>query len=622
MSPGPILTETSPPTRAKVAHVAAIDGTLRYLLLNQLRWLAGAGYEVCAISSPGPEVPAIEAAGIRHIAVPMTRRALTPWADLRALWRLWKTFRRERFTIVHTHTPKAGLLGRLAARLAGVPVIVHTSHGFIFHERSHPLWRRLFVAMERLGAACCDLVLSVNREDIGTAVQAGICAEGKIMLLGDGGIGLDLASFDPDRVSPDERRKKRLELGLPEGAPIVGFVGRLVREKGVPELLAAARMVTERLPEARFLIVGSPDTDKPDAVGPSLAHEYGVSHACVFAGKRQDMPEMYSLMDVLVLPSHREGFPRAPMEALAMGVPCIATDVRGCREVVEHGRNGLLVPPGDVQALAAAIIELLTNGHRAGEMGAEGRHVALKRFDERLVFQRVEQEYTRLLREKARQCKEQASRVAYPGKRLLDLAVAVPALVLLSPLMALIALVVRLLMGSPVLFRQQRPGLHGAPFTLFKFRTMTNARDEQGRLLSDAERLTGFGRFLRASSLDELPELINVVKGEMSLVGPRPLLMEYLDRYTTQQMRRHEVRPGITGWAQVNGRNALTWEDKLALDVWYVDHQTLALDLRILCLTVWKLLKREGITHPGYATAPKFMGQASGAESERGGEPR
>jgi lipopolysaccharide/colanic/teichoic acid biosynthesis glycosyltransferase len=334
------------------------------------------------------------------------------------------------------------------------------------------------------------------------------------------------------------------------------------------------------------------------------------------------MPEMYSLMDILVLPSHREGFPRAPMEALTMGVPCIVTDVRGCREVVEHGRNGLLVPPGDVRALAAAIIELLANRERAREMGAEGRRVALERFDERLVFQRVGQEYTRLLREKARRRGGQASRVAYPGKRFLDLAVALPALLVLSPLMGLIALLVRLLMGPPVLFRQQRPGLHGAPFTLLKFRTMTNARDEQGNLLSDAERLTPFGRFLRATSLDELPELINVVKGEMSLVGPRPLLMEYLDRYTPEQMRRHEVKPGITGWAQVNGRNALTWEEKLALDVWYVDHQTLALDLRILCLTIWKLLRREGIAHPGYATAPKFMGPASGAESERGGEPR
>jgi sugar transferase EpsL len=195
------------------------------------------------------------------------------------------------------------------------------------------------------------------------------------------------------------------------------------------------------------------------------------------------------------------------------------------------------------------------------------------------------------------------------GKRILDLALTVPALIVLSPLLALIALLVRVLHGSPVLFRQQRPGLHGKPFTMYKFRTMTDARDAEGNLLSDAERLTRFGRFLRSTSLDELPELFNVVKGEMSLVGPRPLLMEYLDRYTPEQMRRHEVCPGVTGWAQVNGRNALSWEQKFALDVWYIDHVSLWLDIRIIALTVWKILRREGISQQGQATMEEFVGQ-------------
>ena len=194
------------------------------------------------------------------------------------------------------------------------------------------------------------------------------------------------------------------------------------------------------------------------------------------------------------------------------------------------------------------------------------------------------------------------------GKRLFDLLLATPALLLLSPLLALLALLVRIKLGSPVLFRQLRPGLHGRPFTLYKFRTMTGARDAAGNLLPDAERLTPFGRFLRATSLDELPELWNVIKGDMSLVGPRPLLMQYLDRYTPEQARRHEVRPGITGWAQVNGRNALTWEQKFALDVWYVDNLSLWLDVKIILLTVWKILRREGISQPGQATAEEFMG--------------
>jgi sugar transferase EpsL len=197
-------------------------------------------------------------------------------------------------------------------------------------------------------------------------------------------------------------------------------------------------------------------------------------------------------------------------------------------------------------------------------------------------------------------------------KRAFDLALALLALTVLSPMIGVIAFLVWLKLGAPVLFRQPRPGLHGRIFTLYKFRTMTDARDAQGNLLPDAERMTPLGRFLRTTSLDELPELFNVLKGDMSLVGPRPLLMRYLDRYTPEQMRRHQVKPGITGWAQVNGRNVLTWEQKFALDVWYVDHWSFWLDLKTIALTVWKVLTREGISQPGQATAQEFMGQSNG----------
>jgi sugar transferase EpsL len=194
------------------------------------------------------------------------------------------------------------------------------------------------------------------------------------------------------------------------------------------------------------------------------------------------------------------------------------------------------------------------------------------------------------------------------GKRLLDLALAMPILILLSPVFLLLGLAVHLKLGSPILFCQQRPGLCGQPFTILKFRTMTDARDDRGTLLPDEQRLTSLGQFLRSTSLDELPELLNVIKGDMSLVGPRPLLLRYLERYTPQQMRRHEVKPGLTGWAQVNGRNAITWEQKFALDVWYVDHASLGLDLKIIGLTLWKILTREGINQPGQATMAEFMG--------------
>jgi lipopolysaccharide/colanic/teichoic acid biosynthesis glycosyltransferase len=193
-------------------------------------------------------------------------------------------------------------------------------------------------------------------------------------------------------------------------------------------------------------------------------------------------------------------------------------------------------------------------------------------------------------------------------KRVFDLTLALTAFILLSPLLILIGVLVAVNYGRPVLFRQVRPGLKGRPFTLLKFRTMTDARNSQNRVLSDRERLTPFGRFLRSTSLDELPELVNVVKGDMSLVGPRPLLVEYLQLYSPEQARRHEVRPGITGWAQVKGRNTLSWKDKFILDVWYVDNRSFLLDLKILFMTIIQTIRREGISAEGEATMSRFEG--------------
>lgn len=197
------------------------------------------------------------------------------------------------------------------------------------------------------------------------------------------------------------------------------------------------------------------------------------------------------------------------------------------------------------------------------------------------------------------------------AKRLFDLVFSLVLVTLLLPLLALLAVLVYINLGSPALFRQQRPGLLGKPFTFYKFRTMNNRTDENGRLLPDEDRLTGFGSFLRGTSLDELPQLFNVIRGDMSLIGPRPLLMEYLDLYTDEQMRRHEVRPGITGWAQVNGRNAITWEEKFKLDLWYVDNKSFLLDLRIILLTIVRIIRKEDINQEGVATAEKFRGSVT-----------
>jgi sugar transferase EpsL len=194
------------------------------------------------------------------------------------------------------------------------------------------------------------------------------------------------------------------------------------------------------------------------------------------------------------------------------------------------------------------------------------------------------------------------------SKRILDIFLSVSGILVLSPLLVIISILVGVNYGTPVIFRQKRPGYLGKPFWVYKFRSMTEARDVQDNLLPDAERITRLGNFLRSTSLDELPEMINVLCGEMSWVGPRPLLMQYLERYSPEQARRHEVMPGITGWAQINGRNALTWEEKFKLDVWYVDHWSFRLDVKILLLSVLKVIRREGINQPGQATSEEFMG--------------
>jgi sugar transferase EpsL len=193
-------------------------------------------------------------------------------------------------------------------------------------------------------------------------------------------------------------------------------------------------------------------------------------------------------------------------------------------------------------------------------------------------------------------------------KRLIDIILSVVGIVLLSPLLVILALLIRFKIGSPVLFRQERPGLKGKGFIIYKFRTMTDQKDNAGQLLPDDQRLPAFGRFLRSASLDELPELFNVIKGDMSIVGPRPLMMKYLNRYTPQQARRHEVKPGITGWAQINGRNTLTWEDKFKMDVWYVDNRSVWLDSKIISKSIWMVIRRQGITQEGRATVDEFFG--------------
>jgi lipopolysaccharide/colanic/teichoic acid biosynthesis glycosyltransferase/glycosyltransferase involved in cell wall biosynthesis len=577
-----------------------VDISLRYLLWPQLTAIVEQGGDAIGISAPGACVAELEAAGIRHCALDSSTRSMNVWADARSAVQLWRILRRERPDVLHTHNPKPGVYGRIVGRLAGVPVVVNTVHGLYASEADRWAKRAVVYGLEAIASRFSHAELIQSPEDLALLRRYRIVPRRKLRYLGN---GVDLARFDRTQLAADTRDAVRAELGARADQVVVGIVGRLVAEKGYAELFDAVATLG---PRAMSVVVGPDDPEKADALDRSVV-EAARGRGVKFLGMRRDVDRLYAGMDVFALPSHREGFPRAAMEAAAMGLPIVATDIRGCRQVVTHGENGLLVPVRDPGALATALAQLIEDPARRAAMGAASARRARAEFDERAVVHTVLDTYARVQDGRPlRESRAATRRLRQVVKRGIDLAVAATALAVLAPVIGAVAAIVRIRLGRPVLFVQVRPGAGGVPFRLYKFRTMRDAVGADGRPLPDAERLTRLGRALRASSLDELPELVNVLRGEMSIVGPRPLLVEYLDRYTPTQARRHEVRPGLTGLAQVRGRNGASWDDSLADDVWYVDNWSLGLDLRIMMQTIPQVLSGAGVSQAGHATRSHF----------------
>jgi glycosyltransferase involved in cell wall biosynthesis len=353
--------------------------------LDQLEFLRAKGFDVQAMSAPGPGLEVLRAHGFETHTAPLTRR-ITPAIDLRALAELTRRFRALRPDVVHTHTPKASLLGQWAALLASVRFRVHTIHGLYFpgHMRPRDRWR--FVMLERVSMLPAHLALSQNSEDMKTCIRDRIIGSRRLRFLGN---GIDIDRFSPASVERARGSEIRRKLGIPHDHVVVGMVGRLVREKGYLDLFAAAANVTRERPRTTFLAIGAAEPWKPDAVSENDARASGLDGRFKFLGQRDDMPDLYGAMDVLVLPSHREGFPRAPMEAAATGVPVVVTDVRGCREAAIDGVTGLIVPARAPDTLAAALIRMIDDDDLRKRFGGAGRELALERFDQRLVFRRV-----------------------------------------------------------------------------------------------------------------------------------------------------------------------------------------------------------------------------------------
>lgn len=372
----------------RVAHLTTVDLSLRFLVFPQLKAVVDSGGEAVGISSPGPWVSELEAADVHHLPLRSSTRGVSLMADIRSAFELWRILRSVDLTVLHTHNPKPGLYGRILGRIAGVPLVVNTVHGLYATEDDPFLKRVLVYLLEAIAARFSHVELFQNIEDLELCRKLRILPSGKGELLGN---GVDLNRFDPSNVDLNARRKVREELGVAEDQVLVGMVGRLVVEKGYLEFFSAVADLDDRF---ATVVVGPADPDKPDAV-PQEAIAEAKANGTAFLGMRTDMEEIYSALDVFVLPSHREGFPRAAMEAAAMGLPLVATDIRGCRQVVDNGVNGILVPVGDATELRQAV---LTVTEKRDEMSAASRAIARQRFDEDEVVRIVMESYRAGLR--------------------------------------------------------------------------------------------------------------------------------------------------------------------------------------------------------------------------------
>ncbi len=537
------------------------------------------------------------------------------------LWRFW-TFLRFAFRSVSlalrldydvvfaTSTPLTAALPGIAARwLRRKP--------FVFEVRD--LWPELPRAMRVIRNPLLLLMmdwleyLAYHSANFCVALSPGIAQgiprrgipESRVVTAPN---GCDLDLFAPDAAQPVPEIP-----GLPPGAFVAAFTGAHGVANGLKAVLDAAAELRMRGRTDIFFVFIGDGKEKPALI--ERAHK-GKLDNCLFLDPvpKKALAQFLcrranvGLMILANVPAFYYGTsPNKFFDYLASGLPVLVNYPGWMAEMVTAQGVGVVVPPQDPVAFADALMRMADARASTAEMGLRGRSFARREFLQTTLAQRCVS-----VMESAAAMRSGKAQSAYRrwGKRGLDLLVLFVASPFAVPVTIVVAMVVRLQMGSPVFFRQVRPGYKAEPFTLLKFRTMNSARDEHGCLLPDEKRLTKLGQLLRRYSVDEIPQFWNVMKGEMSFVGPRPLLMDYLERYTPDQARRHEVKPGITGWAQINGRNAGTWDQKFVLDQWYVDHQTVFLDAKILFKTIRQTITSQGITQPGHATAEEFRGSS------------
>ena len=584
--------------KIKLCIMATVPMSIVSFYGKQLDYLKEQGFDVTVITSPDTNLIDKISPSCKLVLIPMSRK-ITPLKDMISFFRITKVIREGRFDIIQYSSPKAALLGSICGFLFSIPARLYLMWG-IYYTGQAGLKKKLLKIIEKVTCFFSTHASPDSKGNYDFALDEGLCPAYKMSVVGKGSAnGVDLERFNPQKLK-QKGQAIRESLNIFQEAFVVGFVGRLCRDKGVNELVKAFLALSKKCNNLYLLFVG-PKEDMGNEYEKEVQLTLDKNKRIICVG-HQDNPEEYmAAMDIFVLPSYREGFGIVNIEASAMELPVISTDIPGPRDSVINDKTGILVPVKTAEPLEEAIYKLCKDAKLRQDMGKAGR-IWAENFKQELIWQEIVKHRLSIL-------KYSPETLSGMVKRALDIILALVLFFISFPLMLVIGLLILLNMGRPIFFMQSRPGYKGKIFDIYKFRTMRNLKQGEDPILSDAKRISSIGRFLRMLSLDELPELFNVLKGDMSIVGPRPLLPQYLLRYSLEQLRRHEIKPGITGWAQIKGRNALIWQDKFDLDIWYIDNRSMWLDIKILCLTVYKIIKREGISQPGQATCQEFMGK-------------
>jgi lipopolysaccharide/colanic/teichoic acid biosynthesis glycosyltransferase/glycosyltransferase involved in cell wall biosynthesis len=599
------------PEKTRILQCATVDATLRGFLLPFGDHFRGLGYDVDAAASGTDSSPVCHAAFSQVFDLPWSRNPAR-FCNISSMRALRSIVEERQYSIVHVHTPVAAFISRIALRKmqrSGRVKIIYTAHGFHFRRGGAPIQNLVYVFLEKLAGQWTDYLVVINQEDRAAAARLGLVPTDRVRYMP--GIGVDTRFYSPTAVLAEDVMDRRREFDIAEG-PLLLMIADFNPGKRHRDAIRAFARVDNK--ESHLALAG----EGPELAGMrELAQEEGIARRIHFLGFREDIRELIKSSLVTILPSEREGLPRSVMESLCMQVPVIGTDIRGIRDLLSSAQGpgldspgaetfklgdcGVLFPVGDIDALTAAMNWTMSHPEEVRNMGQAGR-ANMATYDIKRILELHEQLYSEALKseiatnggtadapQKYREENHASPRSGWYrrwGKRTVDVAISALLLVLFMPLTFLIAVAIRLTMGAPILFRQPRPGRNERIFTMLKFRTMSDDRNPSGELNADAVRVTRLGKFLRATSLDEVPELWNVLRGDMSLVGPRPLLEEYLPLYSKRQQRRHTVRPGITGLAQVRGRNLTTWHRRFGLDTHYVDHISPRLDLHVATATI------------------------------------